>query len=88
MKRVPRRVSTKVLREFWDVHDASEVLGERGWKIAEPGSVYVNSIYVSKVGPRGAVVRVPKEWLRSIGATKGRKIKASIRGKRLVMELA
>jgi hypothetical protein len=88
MKRVPKRTSTKSLREFWDVHDAIEVFGEHGRKIAEPGSGYVNSIYVSKVGPKGAVVRVPKEWLRSIGATKGRKIKASIRGKRLVMELA
>jgi hypothetical protein len=28
------------------------------------------------------------EWLASIGAKKGRKIKAQVKGKRLVMELA
>lgn len=88
MKRVPRFTSMKAEREFWDTHDVIEVLGEGGWKVSEPGSTYVTSVYVAKVGSRGAVIRIPREWLASIGARKGRKIKAHVRGKRLVMELA
>lgn len=88
MKRVPRFTSIKVEREFWDTHDAIEILGEKGWKVSEPGSTYVTSVYVAKVGTRGAVIRIPREWLASIGAKKGRKIKARVTGKRLVMELA
>ncbi len=87
MARIPRFTSIKAEREFWDTHDAIEILGERGWKVSEPGSTYVTSVYVAKVGSRGAVIRVPKEWLSSIGAKKGCKIKARVRGKRLVMEL-
>ncbi|MBI2211460.1 MAG: hypothetical protein HYU47_12865 [Deltaproteobacteria bacterium] len=78
----------KTDREFWDTHDAIEVLGEKGWKVSEPGSTYVTSFYVTKVGSCGAVIHVPREWLASIGARKGRKIKAQVKGKRLVMELA
>jgi len=81
-------MSQKAKREFWDAHDAIEVLGERGWKVSEPGSTYVTSVYLAKVGTRGAVIRIPRERLVSIGARKGRKIKAPVRGKRLVMELA
>ena len=88
MKQVPKFTSLKAEREFWDTHDAIEVLGEAGWKVSEPGSTYVTSLYVAEVGSRGAVIRVPREWLASIGAKKGRKIKAQVRGKRLVMELA
>lgn len=78
----------KAEREFWDTQDAIEILGERGWKVSEPGSTYVTSVYVAKVGTRGAVIRIPRERLASIGAKKGRKVKAQLRGKRLVMELA
>jgi len=74
-------------REFWDTHNAVKVLGEKGWKVSEPGSAYVTSLYVTKVGSRGAIIRIPREWLASIGARKGRRIKAQVRGKRLVMEL-
>ena len=88
MKRVPKFTSMKAEREFWDTHDAIEVLGETGWKVSEPGSTYVTSLYVTRVGSRGAVIRVPREWLASIGARKGRRIKAHVKGKCLVMELA
>ena len=88
MARIPKFTSLKAQREFWDTHDAIEVLGEKGWKVSEPGSTYVSSFYVTKVGSRGAVIHVPREWLASIGAKKGRKIKARVTGKRLVMELA
>ncbi len=88
MKRVPKFTSMKAEREFWDTHDVIAVLGERGWKVSEPGSTYVTSVYMAKVGTRGAVIRVPREWLASIGARKGRRIKARVKGKRLAMELA
>ena len=88
MARIPKFTSMKAEREFWDTHDAIEVLGEKGWKVSEPGSTYVSSFYVTKVGSRGAVIHVPREWLAFIGAKKGRKIKAHVRGRRLVMELA
>ena len=78
----------KAEREFWDTHDAIEVLGETGWKVSEPGSTYVTSLYVTRVGSRGAVIRVPREWLASIGARRSRRIKAHVKGKRLVMEPA
>ncbi len=47
-------MSQKAEREFWDTHDAVEILGERGWKVSEPGSTYVTSVYVAK----GARVRL------------------------------
>ena len=88
MTRVPKFTSIKTEREFWDTHDAIEVLGGRGWKVSRPGTTSVTSVCVAKVGARGAVIRIPKEWLASIGARKGHKIKAKVTGKRLVMELA
>jgi hypothetical protein len=88
MRRIAKFPSIKAEREFWDNHDAIEILGEHGWKVSEPGATRVKSVYVAKVGARGAVIHVPREWLASIGARKGRKIKAQVRGKRLVMELA
>ena len=78
----------KAEREFWDTHDVVEIFGEKGWKISEPGETTAKSVYLTKVGARGAVVHVPREWLVSIGAKKGQKIKAHVQGKRLVMELA
>ena len=88
MRRMPKFASTKVEREFWDSHDAIEIFGEKGWKVSETGATRVKSVYVAKVGARGAVIHVPREWLVSIGAKKGQKIKAQVQGKRLVMELA
>ena len=78
----------KSQREFWDTHDATKVLGDRGWKVSEPGTTYVNSVYVTKVGPKGALIRIPKEWLAAIGARRGHRIKARLKGKQLLMELA
>jgi hypothetical protein len=88
MRRIPKFTSTKAQREYWDSHDAIEILGTNGWKISKAGTTSVISLYVTKVGTRGAVVRVPREWLAAIGAKKGRSIKARVSGKRLVMELA
>lgn len=88
MRRLPKFTSTKAQREFWDSHDVVKTLGTNGWKISKAGTTSVRSLYVTKVGARGAVVRVPREWLASIGAKKGRSIKATVAGKLLVMELA
>ena len=88
MGRIPKFKSIKAERDFWDTNDAIEVLGQKGWKVSEPHTTSVTSVYVTKVGPRGAVTRIPREWLASIGARKGRKIRAQIRENRLVMELA
>ncbi len=78
----------KAEREFWDTHDAVEIFGEKGWKVSESGATSVIAICVAKVGSKGAIIHVPTEWLVSIGAKKGQKIKAHVRGKRLVVELA
>ena len=88
MKRIPKFTSIKAERDFWASHDAIGVLGTQGWKVSEPGTISVRSVYVAKVGAKGAVIHVPREWLTSIGARKGRRIKAQVRGKLLVMELA
>lgn len=88
MTRAPKFRSVKAERDFWTKHDAIEVLGARGWKVSDPGTTSVTSVYVAKVGAKGAIIRVPRKWLASIGARKGRKIKAKVTGKRLVMELA
>ena len=88
MGRIPKFKSIKAEREFWDTHDAIEIFGDQGWKVSEPGATSVRSVYVAKVGTRGAVIHVPRKWLGPIGAGRGRKIKARVRGKRLVMELA
>jgi hypothetical protein len=87
MPRIPKFTSLKAERDFWDRHDAVEVLGDRGWKLSAPGATSVRSLYVTKVGTKGAMVHIPRDWLTSIGARKGRKIKAQVRGRRLVMEL-
>jgi hypothetical protein len=84
----PKFTSIKAQRCFWDTHNAIEVLSEHSWKISKAGATSVKSAYIAKVGAKGAFIRVPREWLASIGARKGRKIKAHVRGKRLVMELA
>jgi hypothetical protein len=88
MSKVAKFTCIKAQREFWDSHDAIEIFGTNGWKISKAGTTSVRSLYVTKVGTRGAVVRVPREWLAAIGAKKGRSIKARVSGKRLVMELA
>jgi hypothetical protein len=88
MRRIPKFASIKAQREFWDTHDAIQILGAEGWKVSERGATRVKSVYVAKVGAKGAVIHIPREWLASIGAKKGHKIKAQVRGKCLVMELA
>lgn len=68
MRRIPKFASMKAEREYWDGHDAIEVFEEEGWKVSGRGATRVKSVYMAKVGSRGAVIHVPREWLVSIGA--------------------
>jgi hypothetical protein len=54
---MPKFASIRAEREFWDGHDAIEVLGEEGWKVSEAGATKVKSVDVAKVGSRGAVIQ-------------------------------
>lgn len=53
MKRLPKFATLRAEREFWDTHDAIEILGERGWKVSELGATSVKSVCVAKVGAKG-----------------------------------
>ena len=75
-------------REFWDTHDVFEVLGEEYWKVAEAGTIRVQSIYVTRVADNGLFIYVPKELLGEIGVKEDGKIKMWVDGKRLVVEAA
>ena len=83
MRRIPKFASLKAEREFWDSHDAIEVLGEEGWKASARGATKVKSVYVAKVGSRG-VIHVPREWLVSMGAKRDRLLLELLRGNRLL----
>jgi len=87
MTKLPKFKSIEEERKFWDTHDVFDVLGEEGWKVVQPGTTEVRSVYIATVGDRGAVVRLPKELLDQIGAKKGEKVKAWVEGNRLVIEL-
>jgi len=87
MKEIPEFKSLEEERAFWDTHDAFEVIGEEGWRVVEPGSTEVKSVYITRIGNRGASIRIPLELLSLIGARKGNKIKASVEDSKLVIEL-
>ena len=80
----PRFSCLKDERAFWDEQDAFDVLGEDDWEIAEEGDVQVRSVYIARIGKRGAAVRLPKDMLDQIGAK--RSVKARVEGKRLIVE--
>jgi len=87
MASLPNFKSLKAEREFWEMHDVFEVLGEEGWEVAEAGNTQIKSMFVTKVGSKGAMLHVPPEWLSRIGAGKGQKLRVWTEGKRLVVEL-
>jgi hypothetical protein len=80
----PKLESPGEEREFWDTHSAFDVLGEEGWTLGQLGDARLNSLHVSRVGDRGATVRIPRDWLDLIGADK--RVKAHIEGSRLIIE--
>ena len=75
-------------REFWQSHDAFEVLGENGWEAVPEGYTEASSIYLTAVGPEGAVLRLPLAVLTDIGLRSGGKLMAHVEGRRLVVEPA
>ncbi|NCO35293.1 MAG: hypothetical protein AUJ92_05175 [Armatimonadetes bacterium CG2_30_59_28] len=88
-REVPRFKSLEEERKFWQSHDAFDVLGEEGWEVIAAGETQVSSVYITRVGKRGALVRIPKELLAQIGADEnGRTIRAWKEGSRLVLEAA
>lgn len=87
-KKIPRFHSREEEREFWDTHDAFEVLGEEGWEVVEPGSIAVRSLYTVRVDRYGALVRIPKALLKRLKVRKGQKIRVWAEdGQRLVLEV-
>jgi hypothetical protein len=85
-KTAPRFASLREERQFWQTHDVFDVLGEDDWQVVEDGEIEVESVYVSRVGRRGATLRVPKEALARLGAKVGSRIQARVEGRRLVIE--
>ncbi len=86
-KQVPRFRSQGEERNFWDTHDAFEVLGEEGWEVVEVGSTAVRSFYTVRVDRYGALVRIPKALLERLKVRKGQKIRVwAEEGHRLVLE--
>lgn len=83
---MPKFKSLEEEREFWQAHDAFEVLGEEGWEVVEAGATPVQSFYIVRVGKHGALVYIPKALLDQIGIRKGQKIRAWTEGDRLVLE--
>ena len=84
--RIPRFNSLRQEREFWQTHDAFDVVNEQDWEVVEAGGVQVESIYVSRVDRRGAILRVPKRALSRLGAKPGSHIQARIQSGKLVIE--
>lgn len=87
-KKGPSFRSLAAEREFWQTHDAFEVLGDEGWEAVEGDETQVKSFYIARVGKQGAKVHIPLELLDSIGLKQGRKIRVHVEGKRLIIEAA
>lgn len=85
-KRIPEFRSLQQEREFWQSHDVFDIFPEDQWKVSEAGAVTVESVFVSSVDRRGAVLRVPKDVLGRMGLKAGSRIQARVQGKKLVIE--
>lgn len=87
-KQIPRFRSQEEERDFWDTHDAFEVLGEEGWEVVKSGSTAVRSFYTVRVDRYGVLVRIPKTLLERLKVRKGQKIRVwAEEGHRLVLEV-
>jgi len=87
-QQLPKFKSLREEREFWEKHDAFEVLGEEGWEVVEAGATEVRSFYIADVGARGVVLRLPRELLAHIGVKAGAKVKVWTERNRLIIEAA
>ncbi len=87
-KRIPRFRSLAEERQFWETHEAFEVLGDEGWEVAEAGTTTVRSLYTVRVDRYGALVRIPKALLERLSVKKGQRIRVWAEdGHRLVLEV-
>ena len=85
-QKIPRFTSLREEREFWQTHDAFDVAPEQDWQVVEAGAVQVESVYVSRVDRRGAILRVPRHALSRLGAKPGSRIEARVEAGKLVIE--
>jgi hypothetical protein len=86
LSKIPRFHSLRQEREFWQTHDAFDVVNDEDWEVVEAGEVQVESIFVSRLDRRGAILRVPKRALARLGAKPGSRIQASVQSGKLVIE--
>jgi hypothetical protein len=87
-KEIPTFSSWQEEAEFWDTHDAVEVLGEDGWERIPAGTTPVRSVYQTAVGQRAGTVRIPDELLATVGLKKGKRVRMWVENGRLVLEPA
>jgi len=87
MTKISKFKSIKEEREFWDSHNAFEILGKDNWEIVEAGTTKVQSHYTTKVRKKGATLHLPRELLNRIGARDGQKIRVRTEKKSLIVEL-
>ena len=85
-QKIPRFTSLREEREFWQTHDAFDVVPEQDWQVVEAGAVQVEAVYVSRVDRRGAILRVPRDALSRLGAKPGSRIEARVEAGKLVIE--
>ena len=85
-QKLPRFTSLRQEREFWQTHDLTELFEDSDWKVAEPGEVLVESVYVSRVDRRGVTLRVPSDIFTRAGVKPGSFIQARVEGRKLVIE--
>ncbi|MCS6936260.1 MAG: hypothetical protein NZ610_01690 [Candidatus Bipolaricaulota bacterium] len=83
--KIPRFRSVTEERRFWETHDAFDTLGEEGWEVVEAGTP-VRSLYVVRVGRHGALVRIPKAFLKQLRAKNGQKLRVWTEGSKLILE--
>ncbi len=87
-KKLPVFQSTEEEREFWQTHDAFDVLSEEDWELIEEGETEMSSFYIARVGKEGAQIRIPREVLDRLGIRPGQKVRAWVEDDRLIVEAA
>ena len=73
-------------REYWQTHDAFDVLGEEGWEVIEEGATEVRSLYVSRADKAGVRLLIPRDLLESLGIQPGQKVQVSVEDGRLIIQ--
>jgi hypothetical protein len=84
--KVPKFTTIEEEQQYWQTHDAFEVLGEESWEAVEEGTTEVRSFYVSRAGKAGVRLLLPRELLERLGIRPGQKVQASIEDDRLIIQ--